>query len=137
MAVLADFCASLVSVGFAFANALQLAKSQVLERLLGKMTDTLSDLLTRLRNATMASKELVMVKPSRAVTAVLKVLEEEGFVIKTSTTEDHCEVRLNSSAIPRPRTGLGLIVISTPKGVLSGNQARKQKVGGELICEVW
>lgn len=120
--------------------------------------DTVSDFLTRLRNAAMASKEVAVVRHNNTVQAIAESLKSEGFIISLERDGVHLNVTLNAemplvhvkrlsrpsirryvgyNKIPRPRSGFGTIILSTPKGILTGNQARKQKVGGELICEVW
>ncbi|MEX0594797.1 MAG: 30S ribosomal protein S8 [Patescibacteria group bacterium] len=120
--------------------------------------DTVSDFLTRIRNAFMAQKKVARVRHSKMVEDIANILKKEGFI--SSFTKDgynlDVELDLNVplnhikrlskpgirryvkySAIPRPRSGFGMVIISTPKGVLTGHQAKKQKVGGELICELW
>lgn len=120
--------------------------------------DIIADLLTRIRNATMAGKLELTVRPSVTVAGLVKVLSNEGFISKVKTDDKELTLTLSedwpithikrlskpgvryyvkSTHIPRPRGGTGLVILSTPKGLLTGSQARKQKVGGELICEVW
>jgi len=120
--------------------------------------DTISDFLTRIRNAFMVNRSDTRVKYSRVIEAVLNVLKKEGYILSFEKDGYYINVKLNtempishikriskpgfrryvkSGEIPHPKSGFGFVVISTPKGVLTGNQARKQKVGGELICEVW
>lgn len=120
--------------------------------------DSISDFLTRLRNAAMASNTTTRVRYSNTVQAIAETLKKEGFILSMKKDGYHLDIVLNPDMpvnhlkrlsrpsirsyvgykeIPRPRTGLGTIILSTPKGILTGNQARKQKVGGELICEVW
>lgn len=120
--------------------------------------DTISDFLTRLRNASMSGKPILQARNNKTVTRLAELLKDEGFILKTEKDGYFLNIELNSNMpfthikriskpgirryvkhqeIPRPRTGFGLVLLSTPKGVLTGNQARKQKVGGELICEVW
>ncbi|MDP3993287.1 MAG: 30S ribosomal protein S8 [bacterium] len=120
--------------------------------------DTIADFLTRLRNATMAGLEEVPVRPSKSVLSIAQILKSEGFISAINTDEDQLTVSLDkdwpithikrlskpgvriyvkTTEIPRPRGGTGVVIISTPKGHLTGSQARKQKVGGELVCEVW
>ncbi|MBI4948116.1 30S ribosomal protein S8 [Candidatus Berkelbacteria bacterium] len=120
--------------------------------------DIVSDLITRLRNAALSGKVEVSVRGSKNVEAILKVLKNESFIDTYKTADRAIEVTLNPDGgfthikrlsrpslrrfigyhkIPRPRSGFGTILLSTPKGILTDNQARKQKVGGELICEVW
>ncbi len=120
--------------------------------------DTVSDFITRLRNATMAGKPSTTIRKSKLVEKIAEILKQEDYLSHIGVEDGVMTVTLNSAKpishlkrlskpsirryvssqeIPRPKTGYGLIVISTPKGVLTGYQARKQKVGGELICEVW
>lgn len=120
--------------------------------------DTIADFLTRIRNATLAGKMELDVRPSKTVTDIAGILKSEGFITKIKATTKTLELTLTkdwpvshikrlskpgvryyvkSTNIPRPRGGSGVVIISTPKGLLTGDQARKQKVGGELICEVW
>ena len=120
--------------------------------------DTVSDFLTRVRNAFMADKEVISVKHSKMVEAIASILKKEGFIKTYEVDGYEAKVTLNaetpinhvkrlskpsirryvkSTEIPKPKSGFGMVILSTPKGVLTGHQARKQKVGGELICEVW
>lgn len=119
--------------------------------------DTISDFLTRIRNAAMSGKAILSVRHSKNVEEIAKVLKGEGFISSFAKDGYNMQVELTEGTvshikrlsrpsirryvgyheIPKPQTGFGTIIISTPKGILTGNQARKQKVGGELICEVW
>lgn len=120
--------------------------------------DTVSDFLTRLRNAFMAKKATARVRYSKMVEAIAEILKREGFILAIVKDGQHLDLSLNmempishirrlsrpgirrysaSARIPRPRSGFGMVILSTPKGLLTGSQATKQKVGGELICEVW
>ena len=120
--------------------------------------DTIADFLTRLRNASMAGKTDVPVRSNKSVVKIAEILKAEGFIQSLATTDGELTVTLTKDApithierlskpgvryyvknteIPRPRGGTGIVIISTPKGILTGGQARKQKVGGELVCEVW
>ena len=122
------------------------------------LSDPIADFLTRLRNASLAGKTEVPVKPSRAVAKIAAILKSEGFIAELKNGDDALSVTLTANSpishikrlsrpgvryyvksvdIPRPRGGTGLVIVSTPKGMLTGHQARKQKVGGELVCEVW
>ena len=121
-------------------------------------TDTVSDSVTQIRNASAAGKETFRVRKSKTVSAVADVLKSNGFISQVADDNYYLAVTLNfetpvnhikrlskpglrryvkSTEVPKPHSGLGIIIMSTPKGVMTGNQARKQKVGGELICEVW
>lgn len=120
--------------------------------------DTVSDFITRLRNASMSGKMVVPVRGSKLIAAIADTLKSEGFIDSITKDGDAFEVTLSEEMplthlkrlsrpsirryvsytdIPKPKSGLGTVIISTPKGILTGKQARKQKVGGELICEVW
>jgi small subunit ribosomal protein S8 len=120
--------------------------------------DTVSDFLTRLRNSSLSGKKVAKVRYSKMVTDIAEILKKEGFIISIDRDGNEMDIVLNSetpfthikriskpgirryvksSEIPTPRSGFGMVIISTPKGVLTGQQAKKQKVGGELVCEVW
>jgi len=130
------------------------------------MTDPIADLLTRIRNASRERHEKVEVPASRIKANIVRVLKEEGFVknfrlmrdedgfptikIYLKYTEGGDSVirgirrvskpglRLYKSytKIPRPM-GAGVAIVSTSRGILTGRVARQQKVGGEVLCEVW
>ncbi len=120
--------------------------------------DTVSDFITQLRNASAAEKEIVMIRSSKVIRAIADVMKSSGFVSSINVDGRQLAVSLNlaqplvhikrlskpglrryvkTSEIPTPFSGLGTVILSTPKGVMTGHQAKKQKVGGELICEVW
>jgi len=130
------------------------------------MTDPVSDLLARIRNAGQARHADLVCPSSKLKLAVAKVLVDNGFLDAVSVEAQEgkavLRIRLRYNAdgrslidgmrrvskpsrrsyvdvrrIPRVRRGLGIAVLSTPNGVLSDQQAREQKVGGEVVCEVW
>ena len=130
------------------------------------VTDPIADMLTRVRNATMARHDSVLVPSSKIKLAVAKILRDEGFikeyevvkgkqqrVIKiylkyTDKKEPIIEglqrvskpglrVYVSKSEIQRVYGGLGIAILSTPKGIISGKKAWQEGVGGELICFVW
>jgi small subunit ribosomal protein S8 len=130
------------------------------------LTDPIGDMLTRIRNAGTARHREVRCSSSKLRLAVARVLEAEGFVqgVRVEAREGKPElvigvryrddnrplidgirrvskpgrrVYVGSEDIPKVRNGLGLAVMSTSRGVVSGRLAREQSVGGELICEVW
>lgn len=130
------------------------------------MTDPIGDMLTRIRNGIMARKEQVEVPASNLKERVAELLRDEGFIqsVGRATSETFPTLTLglryssdNKSAIqtirrvsrpgqriyvrhdniPKVRSGLGLSILSTSRGVLTDRQARKMGVGGELLCEVW
>jgi small subunit ribosomal protein S8 len=120
--------------------------------------DTISNLLTSLRNAELASHASTTVPDTKLSRAVLGVLTENGFVGAFSAENGNLTVPLTqpsirhhykriskpsrrvyvgSLKIPTVRQGLGTVILSTSAGVLSGAAARKQRLGGELLCEVY
>lgn len=130
------------------------------------MTDPVADLLTRIRNAAKEKHEKLEVPASRLKANVVRVLKEEGYIknfrlvredgrpmikIFLKYTDSGLSViqgirRVSRPGlrryagyqeIPRPLSGAGIAIISTSKGVISGQKARIQKLGGELLCEVW
>jgi small subunit ribosomal protein S8 len=127
------------------------------------MTDPISDMLTRIRNASRAMQPLVTMPHSRLKENIAKVLLKEGYVadlavegkpktikIKLKYNGRKCVIEglrrvsspglrhyLGANDIPRVLGGLGVSIISTSEGVMTGIQARKKNVGGELLCEVW
>lgn len=126
------------------------------------ITDPIADLLTRIRNAYMAGKESVTIPHSNTKMAILKVMKDRNFISNFSEEKSgkfpEINVELNSERsditlkrISRPgqriymkslglkkvNGGLGVAIISTPKGIMSGEEAKKQKVGGEVICELY
>jgi small subunit ribosomal protein S8 len=125
------------------------------------MTDPIADLLNRINNSKNSSKDVVEIPYSRVKESIAKVLKDEGYIGTYSTDKENGlllvslvearkvfknmvryskpgrRVYVSSRRIPRPKSGFGIVVISTPLGVLSGNKARKSGVGGEVICEVY
>jgi len=129
------------------------------------MQDPVADLLTRVRNALMARHDEVVIPSSRLKAAVARVLKEEGYVADFSVAADNKQglltiqlryvggkpvlegiervskpsrrVYVGFDEIPQVRSGLGVNILSTPKGVLSDRAARQAKVGGEILCAVW
>jgi small subunit ribosomal protein S8 len=129
-------------------------------------TDSIGDMLTRIRNAAIVRHDTVEMPASKLKIAVLKILKEEGFIndfeVIKGKPEKLIKIRLkyleNSKSIisgiervskpglriyaqhneiPRVYGGVGVAILSTPNGVITGQQARRQKVGGEVICYVW
>ena len=129
-------------------------------------TDPIGDMLTRIRNASNARHEKVVIPASRLKVRIAEVLKEEGFIkdfvrhedgpqgaitVLLKYTQDRSPVITDikrvskpglrryvpTDSIPRVLNGMGIAILSTSKGVLVDREARKQKVGGELICTVW
>ena len=130
------------------------------------MTDPIADLLTRIRNAAGARKASVDVPYSRQKERVARVLVSEGYLGSATMVEAEprsilrielrydpqrrpvilgmkrvsrpsLRVYVGADEIPAVRRGLGINILSTPKGVLVDRDARREKVGGEVICTVW
>jgi len=130
------------------------------------VTDPIADMLTRIRNAVLARHDFVLVPTSRMKLSIAKILREEGFIrdyevlkgkpqrmikiyLKYSEKKEPeliglkrvskpgLRVYVQRSEIPRVYGGLGIAILSTPKGVLTGQQAWRQRVGGELLCYIW
>lgn len=128
------------------------------------MTDPISDMLTRIRNAGLALRPTVEVPHSRIKENIASILKKEGYVagvevegkgIKTLKLKLKYQGKktvieglrriskpglrhyVGADEIPRVRGGLGVAVISTPEGVMSGTEARKKNLGGEVVCYVW
>jgi small subunit ribosomal protein S8 len=128
------------------------------------MTDTISDMLTRIRNANRVLLPSVEVPHSKMKESIAQILKKEGYVVdyavegktlkkitlklkydgKKGVIEGLRRVStpglrryVGSTDIPLVRGGLGISVVSTSQGVMTGTQARKNKLGGELICYVW
>ncbi|MFA7296903.1 MAG: 30S ribosomal protein S8 [Dehalococcoidia bacterium] len=130
------------------------------------MSDPLADMCTRIRNAASARHETVRVPASNVKAAVADVLQREGFIggyteetegsrrylrLKLNYRADRraalggirrvsrpgLRVYVNKGEIPRVYGGLGVAIMSTSHGVMSGQEAWRQKVGGEVLCYVW
>ena len=130
------------------------------------MTDPIADMLTRIRNAGLARHDRTEVPASRLKEAVAQILKSEGFITDVRPSEGEGPEKLTivlkygrdrQSAIdgvkrvsrpgrrvyvrhdhiPRVLSGLGISILSTSRGLMSDREARRQKIGGELICEVW
>ena len=128
-------------------------------------TDPISDMLTRIRNASLANKAELVLPHSKFKLALSEVLVREGFIsgvkeqagkhkmleIKLKYAEDGQPVisgikrvskpgqriYLASQKIPRTNSGFGITIVSTPKGLVTDKEARQHKIGGEVICQVW
>ena len=128
--------------------------------------DTVADFLTRIRNAGMAKHEKVDVPNSNLRAGVAKALEKAGYIRSFRVAKDNKQgimrvylkyntkgepiikrlsrvstpgkrVYVNSKEVPVIRSGYGLAILSTSRGVMSGEDASKENVGGEVICQVW
>ena len=129
------------------------------------MTDPISDLLCRIRNAALARHADVVIPYSRLKENIAHLLKREGYVSEVAvegtaqknlrltlkyTAARKCVIeglrRLSSpgrrvyagcTEIPKVRGGLGVVVLSTPAGIISDREARKRNLGGELLCSIW
>ena len=130
------------------------------------MTDPIADMLTRIRNAQRASHELVNIPSSKLKINVAKVLKSEGYIKNFRIISDGqhrfiriflkydkegvaiiegikrvskpgCRVYAGSDEVPKVLNGYGINILSTSKGLMTDNEARKVGVGGEILCAVW
>ena len=131
------------------------------------MTDPIADMLTRIRNAGLVGHESVQVPGSRLKRSILRILQEEGYIAGFKENAEgtqpmiHVDLRylqggrkgviqglkrvstpgrrfyVGKGDIPYVRDGLGVAILTTPRGVLTDKAARREGVGGEVICYVW
>jgi small subunit ribosomal protein S8 len=129
------------------------------------MTDPIADMLTRIRNAALARHDRTEVPASKMKKAVAAILKSEGYIADVKESDGStdkltivlkygrdrtsaidgvrrvsrpgCRVYVKHDRIPRVLSGLGISILSTSHGLMSDRDARKHKLGGELICEVW
>ena len=130
------------------------------------MTDPIADMLTRIRNANSVGHESVEIPASKMKKSIAQILLDEGFITNYEVIDDNVQgtikvtlkygpnhekvisgikkiskpglkVYAKANEVPRVLGGLGIAIISTSKGVISDKEARKQGVGGEVICYVW
>lgn len=130
------------------------------------MNDPIADLLTRIRNAVSAKHNTVLVPSSRLKREILDVLKREGYIVDYTEAGEAPKKTLRivlkytgnrepilkscqrvskpslrryagSQDIKQVRSGLGISIVTTSKGVMTGRQARSQNIGGEVLCEIW
>jgi small subunit ribosomal protein S8 len=129
------------------------------------VTDPIADMLTRIRNAIMARHDTVSIPLSKSKLAIAKILKDEGFITDFAVVKGEPEKTIKitlkyidsqpviiglervskpglrsyikKGEIPRVYGGLGIAIVSTSKGIMVGQHAWKQKLGGELLCYVW
>jgi small subunit ribosomal protein S8 len=130
------------------------------------LTDPVADFLTRIRNAHGARHQKLDVPASRLKAEIARILKEEGYISNVKPVEEEglkllrvylkygsnnepairdlkriskpgCRVYVGRDEIRRVQGGLGIAILTTPKGVMTGRQARREGVGGELLAEVW
>ncbi len=128
------------------------------------MTDPIADMIIRIKNAYLANHREVRVPHSRLKEALAKMMSKEGFLGQVNTREDSGKVLVltllyknnqpvltnlkrvskpgrrvyvNHTSIPRVLGGLGITIVSTPQGLMTGHQAKKSGIGGEVLCAIW
>jgi small subunit ribosomal protein S8 len=130
------------------------------------MTDPIADMLTRIRNGAMAKKETVDIPASNVKVEIAKVLKAEGYISAYKLLKDDKQGMLNvalkydenkksvvegikrvskpgsrvyvkTDAVPKVINGYGIAIVSTSKGLMVDREARKSKLGGEILCNVW
>ena len=130
------------------------------------MTDPIADMLARIRNAVSAKHSRVDIPASKLKLEIARILKEEGYISNFKATEEEghkiirvylkyganneaaiskaervsrpgCRVYVRRTEIPRVLGGMGINILTTPRGVMTGRQARKEGVGGELLCEIY
>lgn len=131
--------------------------------------DTISDMLTRIRNACLVKKAVVLVTNTRISRQIAQILEKEGFIesfqvspkfislrlkyrskqVGKIRTKESCITNLkriskpglriytNHQEIPRILGGAGIVILSTPNGLLTDREARARGLGGEMLCSIW
>jgi len=129
-------------------------------------TDPIADMLTRIRNALKARHPKVYVPASRLKTEIARILKEEGYILNFKVADEGvkktikiylkylpdnqpvisklervsrpgCRVYVGRAEVPRVLGGLGVNILTTPRGLMTGRDARKQGLGGELLCQIW
>ena len=129
-------------------------------------SDPIADMLTRIRNAIIARHPKVDVPGSHLKMEIARILKDEGYILNFKLAEEGvkkvikiylkytpanqpviskierisrpgCRVYVGSEEIPRVLGGMGINILTTPRGVMTGSSARKQRVGGELLCQVY
>lgn len=130
------------------------------------LTDPVADFLTRIRNSIRARHQKLDVPASKLKGEIARILKDEGYIANYKATEENgqkvirvylkygpnneaairdvqrvsrpgCRVYVGRDEIRRVQGGLGISIMTTPKGVMTGRQARREGVGGEILCEVW
>ncbi|MGI8992152.1 MAG: 30S ribosomal protein S8 [Bryobacteraceae bacterium] len=129
-------------------------------------SDPIADMLTRVRNAMLARHPKVDVPASKLKAEIARILKEEGYIANFKVAEEGvkkvikiylkygsdtlpvithiervskpgCRVYVGQDDIPRVQGGLGINILTTPRGVMTGRHARKEGIGGELLCRIW
>ncbi len=130
------------------------------------MTDPIADMLIRIKNALFARHKMVVVSASKLKLAILKVLKEEGYIEDFHYIDEKPQgkiqiilkydenkkpvitgvkrvskpgrrIYMGYKDLPRVMNGLGIAIVSTSQGIMTDHEARKRRIGGEVICEIW
>lgn len=125
------------------------------------MTDTIADLINRINSINILGKESFTIPFSKMKISLLAALKREGYIFDFSDNRESGSIEIKligskkamkkirrvskpgrrmytkSTSIPRPKNGYGVVILSTPEGVMSGREAVKAGIGGEIICEVF
>jgi small subunit ribosomal protein S8 len=131
-----------------------------------RLTDPVADMLARIRNSIHARHQKVDIPASRLKLEIARILKEEGYIASFKAIEEDghkvvrvylkygnnneaaisnlarvsrpgCRVYVRRTEIPRVLGGMGINILTTPRGVMTGRQAKKEGVGGEVLCEIW
>jgi len=109
------------------------------------VTDTISDMLTRIRNATMVKHQIVQIPVTKMSLAIANILKEEGFITDFESviskikrvSKPGLRIYTNSKELPKVLDNLGIAIISTSKGVMTNLKAKELGIGGEVLCYIW
>ncbi len=129
------------------------------------VSDPIGDMIIQIKNAGMAGKQSVILPYSKEKEWIAQILRKEGYVTSVQKLDEHPRARLkivlkyidgdhviddvkrkskpgirqyvNKDAIPSVMGGMGISIISTSQGVMTGKEAKKKGIGGELLCEIW
>jgi small subunit ribosomal protein S8 len=128
--------------------------------------DSIADLLTRIRNGIKSKKKEINVPSSRLKVEIAKILKDEGYIKNFKVMDDHkqgvlnvtlkygedgksvvsglrriskpgCRIYCTKDSVPKALDGLGLVIVSTSRGVIAGRKAEEDGLGGEVLCSVW
>lgn len=131
------------------------------------VTDSIGDFLTRIRNAQLRKKQTVSMPVTKMLVGISEVLKKEGFIQDFAVAEKEGSVQkeltltlkysdnepairkliriskpgvrryVGYKNIPTVQSGMGIIILTTSRGIMSGNDAKKEKIGGEFLCKIW
>jgi small subunit ribosomal protein S8 len=130
------------------------------------LTDPIADLLTRIRNAALARKKDVHIPSSRMKVEVARILKDEGYIRNYKVADDSlqgtlnitlkynennqsvitglkrvstpgCRIYCKADSVPKVLDGLGIVIVSTSRGIVTGKQSEELGVGGEVLCQIW